>query len=138
MNIEFIFNPATEIKDTVLKGLRGFNANHFPHDNSEDIACVTKNDDGEIKGGLTGEIYMNTLFIHYFWLDDSLRGSGMGTQLIQKVEQMVQQRGVTDIYLDTFTFQAREFYLKMGFEEVGRFTGYPMAGVDKIFLQKHL
>jgi N-acetylglutamate synthase-like GNAT family acetyltransferase len=55
-----------------------------------------------------------------------------------EVEQQAKKLGVTDIYLDTYTFQAPGFYAKLGFEEVGRYTGFPTRGVDKIFLQKKI
>ena len=55
-----------------------------------------------------------------------------------EVEQQAKQYGVTDIYLDTYSFQAPEFYAKLGFKEVGRYTGFPTEGVDKIFLQKKI
>ena len=37
-----------------------------------------------------------------------------------------------------YSFQALPFYLKLGFEEVGRYKNFPVDGVDKIFLQKML
>ena len=66
------------------------------------------------------------------------RQAGLGREVFNTAERQVQLMGVTDIYLDTFSFQACEFYLKLGFKEVGRYSGFPMAGVDKIFLQKQI
>lgn len=138
MHIEFLVNPPESVKSDILAGLRRYNLQFFPHDESTTVACVVKDEKGEFSGGLFGEIYTNTLFVEYFWLDETKRKSGLGTQVFQRVEDEVKQLGVTDICLDTFTFQARDFYLKLGFAEVGRFSGFPMVGVDKIFLQKQL
>ena len=136
MQMEFLINPPETVKSDILSGLRSYNLQFFPHDESKTIACIEKDEKGKFFGGLFGEIYTNTLFVEYFWLDEAKRKLGLGTQVFQRVEDEVKQLGVTDICLDTFTFQAREFYLKLGFNEVGRFSGFPMAGIDKIFLQK--
>jgi N-acetylglutamate synthase-like GNAT family acetyltransferase len=55
---------------------------------------------------------------------------------MSRIEQEAKAHGVTHLYLDTYTFQAPKFYAKLGFQEVGRFEGFPTAGIDKIFLQK--
>nr|WP_114765618.1 GNAT family N-acetyltransferase [Vibrio rhodolitus] len=138
MQIEFVLNPDESVKSDILAGLRSYNVQFFPHDDSQTVACVVKDQQGHFVGGLFGEVYTNTLFVEYFWIDENQRKSGLGRQVFERVESEVKKLGVATICLDTFTFQAREFYLKMGFKEVGRFTGFPMPGVDKIFLQKHV
>lgn len=138
MQIDFLIDPEESIKQDIHAGLHAFNMKVFPHEDSLDVACIAANDNGEFCGGLFGEIYTNTLFVKYFWLDENKRKSGLGREVFSLAESKVQQMGITDIYLDTFSFQARDFYLKLGFEEVGRYSGYPMAGVDKIFLQKRI
>ncbi|USD67824.1 GNAT family N-acetyltransferase [Vibrio sp. SCSIO 43136] len=134
--LEFIVDPSDEVKDFIYKGLLSFNLPNFPEEEIEKIACVAKSPQGEIVGGLTGDIFTNTLFIEYLWLDESQRGSGLGTQLVQMAESKAKEKGVTDIYLDTYSFQAKDFYLKLGFEIVGKYSGFPTKGVDKYFLQK--
>ncbi|WP_162047919.1 GNAT family N-acetyltransferase [Vibrio taketomensis] len=136
MQIEFILDPEDAIREKILTGLRQYNFQFFPHDNSQNIACIARNEHGEFCGGLFGEIYINTLFVEYLWVDESKREAGLGSSLFKRVEQEVKALGVETVCLDTFSFQAREFYIKQGFKEVGRFTNFPMPGVDKIFLQK--
>lgn len=138
MAIHFLVNPPKNIKDTIYNGLKAFNMRHFPDEDIESIACIATDDNGDTIGGLTGEVFTNTLFVEFFWIDESVRQSGLGRQIMQHLEQEAKAKGVTHLYLDTYTFQARDFYLKLGFEEVGRYTGFPTKGIDKIFLQKAL
>ena len=138
MQIEFMIEPKESIKQDIFDGLHAFNMKVFPHEDSVDVACVLTGDQGEFYGGLFGEIYTNTLFVKYFWINELKRESGRGREIFTIAEAKVKTMGVTDIYLDTFSFQACEFYLKLGFKEVGRYSGFPMAGVDKIFLQKQV
>lgn len=138
MNIHFDLHPEKEIEDTILNGLIAYNANHLPDGERIKIACYARNESGGIVGGLKGEIYTNTLFIAHFWIDEECRGEKLGSKLLNKVESEVREKGVTDIYLDTFSFQARDFYLKVGFTEVGKYSGFPAKGIDKYFFQKHI
>jgi ribosomal protein S18 acetylase RimI-like enzyme len=52
-------------------------------------------------------------------------------------EAEARRRGLTGIWLDTWTFQAPGFYRKLGFAEVGRIPNYP-PGHDRIFFMKRL
>ncbi len=58
-------------------------------------------------------------------MDAESRTSGLGSKLMAMLEQHVKLYGVTHIYLDTYSFQALDFYLKLGFEKVGQYSGYP-------------
>lgn len=138
MQMEFLLNPPESVRSDILAGLRSYNLRFFPDQDSQTVACIVKGEFDHFAGGLFGEVFTNTLFVEYFWIDESQRKTGLGTQVFERVEREVKLLGVETICLDTFTFQAREFYLKMGFKEVGRFTGFPMPNVDKIFLQKSI
>jgi N-acetylglutamate synthase-like GNAT family acetyltransferase len=54
------------------------------------------------------------------------------------LEEQVKPHGVTHLYLDTYSFQAPDFYKKLGFVEVGRYTNFPTSDIDKVFLQKKI
>lgn len=136
MNIQFLFNPPKTIKDQIYQGLKSFNLNHFPDADVHSLACIAEDDEGRFIGGLTGEIFTNTLFVEFLWIAEEQRSSGVGSLLMARIEKEAKAHGVTHLYLDTYTFQAPDFYAKLGFKEVGRFTGFPTAGIDKIFLQK--
>ena len=70
MHIEFIIDPDASIKQDILSGLRSFNMTVLPHEESQNVACIATDDSGEFCGGLFGKIYINTLFVEYFWLDE--------------------------------------------------------------------
>ena len=79
------------------------------------IGILIKDDAGKTVGGLTAHWYYNWMFVEYLYLPDELRGSGVGTQLIAEAEQLARRRGLDGIWLDTYDFQARGFYEKLGF-----------------------
>ena len=138
MKLEFKLNPEQNDLDLIRDGIRAYNRMHLPDGDVDAVGCFARNNEGKIVGGLTGEMFNNTVFVEYLWVDAEARTSGVGSKLIALLEEQVKPHGVTHLYLDTYSFQALDFYLKLGFEKVGQYSGYPAAGIDKHFLQKHI
>ena len=57
----------------------------------------------------------NWMYIQMLWVDESLRGKDVGTQLITEAEEEAKARGCRYALVDTFSFQARPFYERMGY-----------------------
>lgn len=138
MKLEFKLNPEQNDLDLIRDGIRAYNRMHLPDGDVDAVGCFARNDEGKVVGGLTGEMFNNTVFVEYLWVDAEARTSGVGSKLIALLEEQVKRHGVTHLYLDTYSFQALDFYLKLGFEKVGQYSGYPAAGIDKHFLQKQI
>lgn len=81
-----------------------------------------------IKGGLLGTIERDSAIHHVcvdkFWIDESLRGSGLGKKLMDFTEDFARDQKINHIHLGTNTFQAPGFYLKMGYTEVLRIPNF--------------
>lgn len=92
---------------------------------------------GPVTGGLTGYQLYDWLFVQYLAVPDSLRGTGVGRQLMAQAEAWARGRGLTGIWLDTFSFQARPFYEKLGFSVFGTIEDHPV-GARRFFMQKRL
>lgn len=138
MQFEFSVNPEPSDLDFIRNGIRSFNRMNLPEGEVKAVGCFVRDDSGQIIGGLTGEMFNNTVFVEYLWVEADSRTSGLGSKLMTLLEEQVQRHGVTHIYLDTYSFQALDFYLKLGFEKVGQYSGYPAAGIHKYFLQKEI
>jgi ribosomal protein S18 acetylase RimI-like enzyme len=98
---------------------------------------VLRNDDGEIVGGITGTIVWYHLHIDYLWVDDSLRGEGYGKKLLNHMENTAREHKCRLILLDTFSFQAPDFYQKLGYKVVGIAEDHP-KGYNLYYLEKKL
>ena len=119
--------PAKEAYDVILKGLVAYNEQQAGDGGHSPLTVYVK--DGErILGGLSGAIYMRWLYIELFHLPKSLRGAGLGTRLMRAAEAEAARRGCVGVHLNTFDFQARGFYEKLGYELYGTLEGYPPGG----------
>jgi hypothetical protein len=56
---------------------------------------------------------------------------------MQAIEHQAAQGGCTQSYLDTYSFQAIEFYQKLGYEVVGKLENFPTPHTH-YFLKKDL
>ncbi len=132
--IEYLEQPAWEI---IGGGLREYN-NQQAGDGRAKLLCYALNGpDGSIVGGVVGETHWNWLFINLMWIRDDVRGRGFGRQLLLAAEAEGRSRGATHAYLDTFSFQASEFYKKLGYRVYGTLEDFP-PGHQRYYLMKHL
>lgn len=98
---------------------------------------VAKDTSDVTVGGCVGRIYLSALYIEFLWVEDAHRKHGLGTQLLDRAEQLAKEKGCSIIHLDTFSFQAPDFYKKNGFEVFGILGGYP-DGIKRYYLKKTL
>lgn len=126
-----------ETKRAVAAGLRVYNRSRLGPFKGESLAVSLRDDRGAIVGGLFGEIWLDWLHIDRLWIDESQRGAGIGAQLLATAEAEARRRGARHVHLDSFTFQAPDFYKKLGYREFGRLADFP-TGHERVFLTKAL
>jgi GNAT superfamily N-acetyltransferase len=106
-------------------------------DDARLLSITVRDDDGTIVAGLFGWTWGGCAEVRTLWVHETLRGSGLGTRLMATAEAEARARGATQIVLSTHSFQAPEFYRRLGFEAAGHYDDYP-AGHRSIFLTKRL
>jgi len=117
-------------------GLDDYNRSIFGDTGYARIALFVRNGAGEIRAGLDGMAYTGWLFVKLLWVHADLRGGGIGSGLLARAERRAIECGCHSVWLDTFSFQAPEFYKKLGYVPFGTIDVPP--GHQRIFLQKPL
>lgn len=112
-------------RKAILQGIVAHNREMIGKRRWKKLAVTLTDDDGRIVGGVTGEAWAGWLFIQLLWIDQAHRGQDHGTGLMARLEEEARQFGATSAYVDTFSFQARGFYEKLGYEVFGTLDGYP-------------
>ena len=91
-----------------------------------------------IIAGIASRIYRwGVLYIEVLFVDENHRHKGLGTTLLQKVEQEAKEMGASLAHLDTYDFQALDFYLKHGYEVFGVLDDCPKDH-KRYYLKKRL
>jgi GNAT superfamily N-acetyltransferase len=127
--------PADEAQ--VARGLLAFNEARLGPSGEQTVKFVVRDSAGTVVGGILGHTRWRWLYIAKLWIDESARGRGLGTRLMAAAEDLARSRGCTDVSLDTFDYQARPFYEKLGYELFGTLEGYP-PGSRQYYLRKRL
>jgi GNAT superfamily N-acetyltransferase len=121
----------------VVRGLLAFNEARIGPADERPIKFVARDPTGAVVGGILGHTRWRWLYIAKLWVDESARGQGLGTRLMEAAEDLARSRGCTGVSLDTFDYQARPFYEKLGYELFGTLEGYP-PGSRQFYLRKRL
>ncbi len=132
--------PATQADISFLRAeILAFNNRHVPFVSEQLIAkdYVVK-ENGIVIAGIKGMIYhWNILYIDVLFVAESHRGKNLASRLLYQVEWEAKAVGATLSHLDTFDFQAKDFYLKQGYEVFGVLEDCP-PGHQRFYLKKDL
>lgn len=89
------------------------------------LACFARTAEGTLIGGAVARTWGEGCELQQLWVRDDLRGQGLGSRLMQLVEEEARRRGCRQVFLETFNFQAHDFYRGLGYETVGEFVLVP-------------
>ena len=118
-------------------GISNYNKEQAGDDKGKSLCFVLQTPEQEVVGGVIGATHWDWFYVDLMWIKEDLRGRGYGHRLLTLAEQEARQRGAKKAYLDTFSFQAPEFYKKHGYQAFGELLEFP-PGHQRYFLTKQL
>jgi len=137
LRIELTQSPTEEQRQAILQPLIEYNDAQTGGSKSEPFALMVKYENGEILGGLYGRMIFRWMFIELLSVPEQGRGQGIGSKLMAQAEALAREKNCYGVWLDTFDFQAPEFYRKLGFSQFGEIVDYP-PGHKRHYFQKRL
>ncbi|KXT85462.1 Histone acetyltransferase HPA2 [Streptococcus sp. DD11] len=96
----------------------------------------------EIDGGLAALLHaqqvLDNIHVKALVVDKEHQKKGLGASLLAELEEKAAEAGVTSITLSTKSYQAKDFYIKQGYEIYGQLEDVPQKGVVKYHFVKRL
>ncbi len=135
MHIAVSHEENSEVFETLVSEVRKFNMSHTGNEKPKPLSVIASDDSGNLIGGVSGRTIYNQLLIEVLWVSESARGNGLGRSLMLRAESEAKARGCIAAQVDTLSFQAPDFYQKLGFEIVGKVAGIPNSP-ERFFLVK--
>ncbi|ORO54630.1 GNAT family N-acetyltransferase [Streptococcus oralis subsp. oralis] len=126
-------HKAQEIGDLI----RAYNRSKREEAESEPLNLYLEDEKGNLMAGLVAETFGNWLEIEYLFVKEELRGQGIGSKLLQRAESEAKKRNCRFAFVNTYQFQAPDFYLSHGYKEVFILQDYPYTG-KRYYYQKNL
>ncbi|SFL77342.1 Acetyltransferase (GNAT) family protein [Paenibacillus sp. 1_12] len=136
----YLSDESNSDNKTYIKNMMvAYNLRHFPDHlkgRYQEVNLFLKNTDGQLFGGIVGEICWNWMEVHYLFVEEELRHLGYGKKLLAEAEQIAKKKDCNFIKLDTLSFQALDFYIKQGFVVFG--TIQNAGGHHHYYLKKDI
>lgn len=124
-----------EVRKAIVAPLIAYNDSKAGPNDYKPLAVLLKDVSGAVTGGIWGHTAYGWLFIQLLAVPEAQRGQGVGTALMRAAEREAQARGCHGVWLDTFEFQARGFYERLGYTCFGELSDYPV-GFSRFFMRK--
>jgi ribosomal protein S18 acetylase RimI-like enzyme len=137
VKIEVRCDPSAEERDLIFKGLVEFNESRVGEGRFKEFGIFASAESEATVAGLLGHTLWNGFFISALWVAEAVRRKGIGGRLLARAQELAIENGCDHIHLDTFDFQARDFYEKNGFQIFGTIEDYPV-GHKRYYLVKKL
>lgn len=123
-----IINQSTiDDANYVRRKLIELNSKNVPNGIYEEVNLCIKDDNGEVIAGLNSAVCWNWMEIDILWVNEEYRGQGLGRSLLDKAENLAREKNCTFIKLNTFSFQAPEFYKKYQYEVMAVIENAPLG-----------
>lgn len=131
-------NPAQADREAIVGPLVAYNTGKAgPHGYKLVAVLLRDLDTGQTIGGLWGNLSYRWLYIDLLYVPEVLRGNGVGSEIVRRAEAIARASDCVGVRLDTHSFQAPDFYRKLGYEVFGILADNP-PGTRRFFLHKRL
>ena len=134
--MEFIANPTDQQSAEIERGLDEHNAGVASARAVNRVRAVYV-ESGSVVAGLDAAAYWGKLHIRLLWVHPDHQSKGLGSQLMGWAEERGRELDCASIMVDTMSFQAPEFYAKLGYRQFGLSEGYE-GGASRHYFEKDL
>jgi len=129
--------PDEVSRDAIVRGLVAYNESKVGRSDHRPLIVMIEDPETGPIGGLWGRTAFDWLFVELLFVPEAFRGRGLGSELMKRAEEEAVARGCHGAWLDTFEFQARGFYERIGYTCFAELPDYP-AGSARYFMKKAL
>ena len=130
-------NMESEKAQEIGNQIRAYNRSKREGAESESLSLYVEDKKGNLMAGLVAETFGNWLEIEYLFVKEELREQGIGSKLLQQAESEAKNRNCRFAFVNTYQFQAPDFYKRHGYKEVFTLQDYPYIG-QRYYYQKDL
>ncbi len=106
-------------------------------DNGRALGFFVRDDSDQIVAAAAGHTWGGTCELRQVWVTEARRRAGLGCRLLTAAKAEATRRGSSQLVLSTHSFQAPDFYRKLGFENVAELPDYPREHAE-LLLRKAL
>ena len=129
--------PESDDMKVLVDGMLSYHASKGHPRVVTKYSIMIKDEEEKLVGCVMVSFLWNGMQIGSLWVEEKMRGQGLGKKLMEMAEAEGKKRGATFAYTDTFTWQAPGFYEKIGYTIYGTLEGFP-PGNELSYYRKSL
>jgi len=137
LTLDIAAEPNAQDARAVREAIYAYNRSRAGDQQYEPLTIFLRDSRGRLVGGLLGSTYWQWLTIDFLWVAEDLRGRGHGRRLLMAAEGEALRRSCKHACLDTFSFQSKGFYERLGYVAFGALDDFP-GEHRRYFLRKTL
>ena len=80
--------------------------------------------------GAVGYINYNWYYLDLLFVEESYRKQKIGSQLLRLIEDYAKKERLTGVRMETWDFQALDFYISNGYEIFGKIEDCPPGTIE--------
>jgi GNAT superfamily N-acetyltransferase len=134
--LEVTAAPAEADRHAVGRGLGAYNRAAYGKLAREERWILARDAAGAVQGGARCELAWGWVYVDWLWVAEGLRRQGLGARLLAAAEALARGNGCLGVHLNTWSFQAPDFYRKQGYAEVGRVEDMPPGAARYWFAKR--
>lgn len=123
--------------DTIEDRIYEYNQSVTGKCDARGLAFLIRDEADRIVAACAGYSWADSSELKLMWVDQGLRGRGYGRDLLNAYLAEATNRGVKQVWVASYDFQAPEFYERAGFKREAEFRDWP-PGHSNIILRKPL
>lgn len=134
--LEVSARPALADRKAVGRGLGAHNRAAHGRLRRTERWILARDEAGAVQGGAKCEIAWGWLYLDWLWVAEACRGQGWGARLLGAAEALARESGCGGVHLNTWSFQAPDFYRGQGYVEVGQVPDMPPGATRYWFAKR--
>ena len=132
LQIEARHDLSPDELDAVEGHLYEYDSRATGHHYGQGLGFVIRDDAGRLIGVAAGYTWGGISELKEMWIDEAYRGRGYGSALLNAFVTEARSRGVRQIWVASYDFQAPGMYEKAGFKRMAAFEGWPEGHVNVV------
>jgi GNAT superfamily N-acetyltransferase len=113
-----------------------FNAQATGYSDGKLLGGRLRGEAGEVIAAFNGHTWGGCCVIAHLWVHEAHRGRGLGRELLQVAEAEAVRRGCAQVILSSHSFQAPEFYERLGYEKRAVIADWPKGHADIVYVKR--
>jgi GNAT superfamily N-acetyltransferase len=130
-------NGSSDEVNAIEDRINTFNVRMTGDSDYHPVRIYLRDENGALCGGIIAHIWGGWLDIEFLYVDDHARKHGYGAQLLAAAEDEARGFGCRHACVSTYSFQARPFYERYGYEVISALEDFP-PGHSHFHLRKTL